>query len=221
MESLFTMVEAMMRQFLFIEVVKKDLKSELKLKSIFSLSLIFATAVSFLLSSSGIKEPSVIFLIVLFTSLLSLSFIYLKEIDSGTIEALKLSPLTAQEIQAAKQISSIIINFLILSVVYPICFALFEVNGDFFLGYLSFILASSSIAVCVTSLSPLLSNSRARDLLLPVMIFPVIYPVLNSSVSAVENALNGVISYYSFQFVLFYSLALFVLSLLLADYLLP
>lgn len=121
----------MRRRLLFIEVTKKDLKSELRLKSILSLSLIFAITVSFLLSSV-VKEYSTIFLIILFTSLISLPLVYLKEFDFGTIEALKCSPLTNQEVQAAKNFSSIIINLIILSIIYPICFALFDVKGNFF-----------------------------------------------------------------------------------------
>lgn len=121
----------MRKQFLFIEVTKKDIRSELRLKSILSLSLIFSITVSFLLSSA-VKEYSVIFLIILFTSLISLPLVYLKEFDFGTVEALKCSPLTSQEVQAAKHFSSILINLIILSVIYPICFALFDIEGNFF-----------------------------------------------------------------------------------------
>jgi len=205
----------------FLELTKKDLRLELKNKSNISLMLLFSLTAAFLFSAS-IMEPGRIFspllLIIFFlTGMLGYSASFLKEYDSGTIEGLKASPLTPQEIIAGKMIFNLFLMLTIQAFVFPICYALFDVEGNFALAFTAFAICNAALSVTITSLSPLLSHSRAREMLLPVMLFPVIFPLINSTVIIVNAALEGFLDFERILFVAAYSGIISSLSMTTAD----
>ena len=205
----------------FLELAKKDLRLELKNKSNISLMLLFSLTAAFLFSAT-ITEPSRVFspllLIIFFlTGMLGYSVSFLKEYDSGTIEGLKASPLAPQEIVAGKMIFNLCLMLAIQTFIFPICYALFDVEGNFVLAFIVFAMCNAALSVTITSLSPLLAHSRAREMLLPVMLFPVIFPLINSTVVAVNAALEGILDLERLLFVVAYSGIISSLSMITAD----
>jgi len=134
-----------------------------------------------------------------------------------TIEGLKASPLTPQQIIAGKIVFNIILMFTVQSIIFPICFALFDVSGDFGLSFIVFTACNISIAVVITVLSPLLSQSRSREMLLPVVLFPIVFPLISSTVSLVNLALLGSIETSQILFVFSYTGIIASISMLTAD----
>jgi len=205
----------------FLELAKKDLRLELKNKSNTSLMLLFSLTAAFLFSAS-ITDPGKIFspllLIIFFlTGMLGYSASFLKEYDSGTIEGLKASPLTPQEIIGGKMVFNLFLMLAIQIFIFPICYALFDVEGNFALAFIVFAMCNAALSVTITSLSLLLAHSRAREMLLPVMLFPVIFPLINSTVVAVNAALEGILDLERILFVVAYSGIILSLSMITAD----
>ncbi|WP_456329111.1 heme exporter protein CcmB [Archaeoglobus sp.] len=205
----------------FLELAKKDLRLELKNKSNISLMLLFSLTAAFLFNAS-ITEPGRIFspllLIIFFlTGMLGYSASFLREYDSGTIEGLKASPLTPQEIIAGKMVFNLFLMLAVQTFIFPICYALFDVEGNFALAFTAFAICNGALSVTITSLSPLLSHSRAREMLLPVMLFPVIFPLINSTVMIVNAALEGFIDFERILFVVAYTGIISSLSMITAD----
>lgn len=205
-----------------VEVAKKDLNLELKNKTSISYMLLFAITSIFLFSIAGVKGESFIpalMLVLFFTNMLGLSMSFLREVDLETIEGLRASTLTIQQIILGKTIFNLILALVIFLVIYPLAYALFEVNGDFYLGFFAFLTVNFAVSIVVSSLSPLLAYSRARELLFPVMLFPILFPAMLVGVQFVTSALNGLIDHIKFYFIIFYVLALLFLSNLLAEHL--
>ncbi|WP_456468631.1 heme exporter protein CcmB [Archaeoglobus sp.] len=204
-----------------LELAKKDLKSEVRTKSSLSLMLLFSLTAAFLFSAA-ISNPKEIFsplllLIFLLTGILGYSTSFLKEFDSETIEGLKASPLTPQQIVAGKMLFNIALMFTVQVIIFPICYALFDVSGSFIHSFLVFAACNLSIALTITALSPLLSHSKSREMLLPVMLFPVIFPLISSTVSLVNLALTGSTDYYQLLFVAAYTGIILSISMLTAE----
>jgi heme exporter protein B len=186
--------------------------------------LLFSLTSAFLFSASIphtiLKDlfAPLLLLIFLFVGVLGYSISFLKEFDSETIEGLKSSPLKPQDIIAGKIIFNLILMLAVQSVVVPICFALFDVSGNFILAFLVFSVCNASLAVSISAIAPLVSHSKARELLMPVMLFPLVYPIISSTISAVNSALLGVVEFGAVAFVAAYTGIIISVAMLVADY---
>ncbi|WP_202318962.1 heme exporter protein CcmB [Archaeoglobus neptunius] len=204
-----------------IEITKKDLRIEFRTKSSLSLMLLFSLTAAFLFSAA-IPDPEKLFspllLIIFFlTGILGYSTSLLKEVDTETIEGLKASPITPQQIMIGKMVFNLIIMFIVQIFIFPICYALFDVSGNFLLAFLVFVICNSALAITITALSPLLSHSRSREILLPVLVFPVIFPIISLTVSLTDLALSGEIDIYRLLFMVSFTGLIFSLSMLTVD----
>ncbi len=199
----------------------KDIKLELRTKASTTLILLFSLASSFLLSATIPQSDDLfaplLLLIFLLAGILGYSSSFLREFDFETIEGLKASPATPQQIVLGKMLFNVFLILFIQIFVFPVCYALFDISGNFILAFLSFALCNSSIAITITALSPLLSHSRSREMLLTVLLFPIIFPLLTKTVSSVNSALAGNIDVSGLIFVIAYSAMILSLSLLTAD----
>ncbi len=206
----------------FLEVTKKDLKAEIRSKSVLSLMLLFSLTSAFLFSAATLRGREVfaplLFVVFIFTGVLGYSISFLKEFDSETIEGLKASPLTPQEIIVGKMLFSLFLMFMVQFVVFPVCFALFNIQGNFLLSFTVFTICNSSLAIVITALAPLSSQSRARELLLPTLLFPIVFPIISSTIKAVNAAISGSIAFDSIVFILAYTGIIISLSMLTSEY---
>ncbi|MEM2726946.1 MAG: heme exporter protein CcmB [Archaeoglobaceae archaeon] len=209
--------------YLVAEVVKKDLKVEARSKTSLNQMIIFALTVAFLFSLSIDAErffSQIIILIILFTSIAGSSISFLREFDLETIEGLKASPLNSSHIMTAKMLSNLIFVLILSFFVYPICYALFNLDGNFLLTFGALLIAIMPISGAIALLAPLSANSKGREMILLAMIFPVIFPVLMPATKFIALAYSGVFDLMSFLFIISYTGIIYSLSLLLSDYLL-
>lgn len=207
---------------MFLEVTKKDIKAELRGKTILCLMLLFSLTSAALFSLS-LPNPSeffapLILLIFIFSGMLGYSMAFLKEFDLGTIEGLKSSPLSPQQIVIGKILFNLLLMLMVQLIATPICFGLFDVSGDFVTTFLVLTVCNSSLAITISAASPLAAHSRGRELLLPVMMFPLLFPVISTSISALNYALVGIVNLTSIAFLIAYSGIVLSVLILVADY---
>lgn len=208
--------------FILLEVIKKDLKIEMRSKASLNQMVIFAITAAFLFSLSIDVEkffPQIILLIVLFTSIGGSASI-LREFDHETIEGLKASPLSSSQIMFAKLISNLLIVLILSTLIYPICYALFNLQGDFWLTYISLLVAIMPISAVITLLAPLLASSKGREMLLLAIAFPVIFPVLMPAAKSITLAYSGAFDLTGNLFMISYAGLIYSLSILLSDHVL-
>jgi heme exporter protein B len=113
------------------------------------------------------------------------------EKDRGCLDGLLLAPVDRSAIYFGKAIGNLVFMLLVEVVVLPVYSILYNQNL-LRPGLLLVILLGSIGYVAVgTLLSSMAVQSRARDMLLPILLFPLVVPVLIAAVKASGNFLEG------------------------------
>jgi heme exporter protein B len=113
------------------------------------------------------------------------------EKDRGCMDGLLLAPVDRSAIYFGKTLGNLVFMFIVEAIVLPVYSILYNTNL-FDPGLLLVILLGSIGYVVVgTLLSAMAVQTRTRDVLLPILLFPVIIPVLIASVKASSGFLQG------------------------------
>jgi heme exporter protein B len=135
----------------------------------------------------------VLWITFIFTGMLGLSRSFIAEKDKNCLEGLMLCPVSRNTIYIGKLISNLILIF-IIEIISLFIFSLFF-NYDLFdkIGLLIpiFILGTSGFVIVGALLSAISMNTRNREVLLPLLLFPILIPVLISAVVATAQVLTG------------------------------
>lgn len=182
-----------------LAIVGKDIAAELRTKemlsamSVFSLLVIFIFNFAFDLRADNANTlaPGVLWVAIAFAGMLGLGRSFITERDRGSLEGLLLAPVDRSAIYLGKLLG----NILFISVVEVGILPLFIV---FFNQPLSvvpalvgvIILGTIGFAGVGTLFSAMVIHTRARDVLLPIMLFPVVVPVLLSAVRITAGILD-------------------------------
>ncbi len=223
----------------FIEIAKKDLKQEFRTKQMLNSMVIFALLVIVIFSfafgnesSIFIKDinekvvdllaPGMLWIAFTFAGMLGLSRSFAGEKEEGCLEGLKLCPVERAEIYNGKVISNAVLMFLMEITTIPIFVVLFNYDLKNIPGLtLVIILGTFGFIFVGTLLSALTVNTRTREILLPVILFPVLIPVILSAVTATGTLLStGDISEISgeLQILAIYDIIFFVTAQLVFEY---
>ena len=134
-----------------------------------------------------------LWLAILFAGVLAFNRSYQVELDGGALEALLLYPGSRWAIFAGKFIANLIFVTLMLVIVVAVGIVLFSVtvppSWPSIVGVL--MLGVIGIVALGTFYSAMSSRSRAREVLLPLLLYPMLIPVLLASLSATKAPLFG------------------------------
>ncbi|WP_456369667.1 heme exporter protein CcmB [Geoglobus sp.] len=177
----------------FIEIARKDLKIEFRTKNTINFLFLFAL-LSIMLFSATIEnpEPALLWVVFIFAGMLGYSRAFLREVETGTLDALRVSPVSPASILFGKILFNAVIMLILEIIIIPVFMAVFEMYPEnltmamvsITAGNLAFVIVSSSLSVLVI-------KSRARELLLPILMFPVVFPVILSTVQAFSMSISG------------------------------
>jgi heme exporter protein B len=113
------------------------------------------------------------------------------EKDRGCLDGLLLAPVDRSAIYFGKMIGNLVFMLLVEAIVMPIYSILYNINL-FKPGLVLVVLLGSLGYVAVgTLLSSMAVQTRTRDVLLPILLFPVVIPVFIASVKASAGFLQG------------------------------
>jgi heme exporter protein B len=113
------------------------------------------------------------------------------EKDRGCMDGLLLAPVDRSVIYFGKAISNLIFMLVVEAIVLPVYSLLYDINL-FRIDLLGVILLGSiGYAAVGTLLSTMSAQTRTREVLLPILLFPVAMPVLLASVKASGGLLTG------------------------------
>lgn len=180
-------------------IVWKDLAAELRSRELISAMLVFAILVilifNFALELDVTVRSSitagVLWVTFAFAGTLGLNRSMSMEKDRGCLDGLLLAPVDRSAIYFGKAIGNLVFMLLVEVVVLPVYSILYNQNL-LRPGLLLVILLGSIGYVAVgTLLSSMAVQSRARDMLLPILLFPLVVPVLIAAVKASGNFLEG------------------------------
>lgn len=177
----------------------KDILTEYRTKEIIISVLVFALLVLVIFSfafdaGTDISEtvaPGILWVALTFGGIIGLNRIFAVEKESSRIEGLMLCPVDRAVIYWGKLAGSFTFMLAIAFIITPVFLALF--NLPVFLPRLALviILATLGFAAVGTLFSALAANTRARDIMLPILFLPVVVPVIIAAVKATGPVLAG------------------------------
>ena len=173
-------------------IIWKDLAAELRSRELISAMLVFALLVILIFNFAielqpdlrSTITPGVLWATFAFSGTLGLNRSMAVEKDRGCLDGLLLAPVDRSAIYFGKAMSNLAFMLIVEVVVLPVYSVLYNTNV-FYPGFLTVIFLGSLGYVAVgTLLSSMAVQTRTRDVLLPVLLFPVIVPVLLAAVKA-------------------------------------
>src|SRR5690348_9454128 len=172
-------------------ILWKDIRCELRSKQtwismgLFALLVlvIFNFAFDLRVDNKAAIAPGALWVAFVFASLLGLGRTIASEQEKGSMDRLMLCPVNRKAIYLAKLLGNMLFIGVVEIVALPIFAALFDV--PLFGALLPIVLLGTlGIAAIGTLFSAMAAATQARELLLPVLVFPLIVPVVISAVRA-------------------------------------
>ena len=180
-------------------IIRKDLSSELRSRELLSAMLVFSLLVILIFNFTLDLDPltrrdvtaGVLWSTFAFAGTLGLNRSMAVEKDRGSLDGLLLAPIDRSAIFFGKSISNLAFMLIVEAIVLPVYAVLYNENL-FQPGLLLVIfLGSVGYASVGTLLASMAIHARTRDVLLPILLFPVILPVLLAAVKASNGFLAG------------------------------
>jgi heme exporter protein B len=180
-------------------IVRKDLAAEWRSRELFTSMLIFSLLVILIFNFALELDPKtrtnvtagVLWVTFTFAGTLGLNRSMAVEKDRGCMDGLLLAPVDRSAIYFGKAISNLVFMLVVEAIVLPVYSILYNANL-FQPGLLVVILLGSVGYVAVgTLLSAMAVQTRTRDVLLPILLFPLVVPVVIAAVKASGGILQG------------------------------
>jgi heme exporter protein B len=180
-------------------IIWKDLAAELRSRELVSAMLTFAILVILIFNfaleldaqTRATVTSGVLWVTFVFAGTLGLNRTMAVEKDRGCLDGLLLAPVDRTAIYFGKTTANLAFILLMAAIILPLYSLLYNINL-FQPGFLLVILLGSIGYTSVgTLLATMAVQARTRDMLLPVMLFPVAIPVLVAAVKASSGYLQG------------------------------
>jgi heme exporter protein B len=178
-------------------VLKKDLAIELRTREIVTTAGYFAALVAILASVSFYSgpdttvrvAPGAMWLAIAFSSILALGRTWQRERDESALTGLLVAPIPRASIFLGKAAGVFAFVTLVECIVVPVVALLFHVELPDVIGALSLtiVLGTIGVAAAGTLFGAMTVRTRARDLVLATVLFPLLSPTLMSGVAATRE----------------------------------
>ena len=182
-------------------LVRKDLLLEWRTRAranaliFFALStlLLFSFALgpdtTFLRRAAG----GTLWLALLLSSVLALGESFRVEQENAALDGLRLAPADARALFLAKALANTALLFLVGVVILPVLAALASVSVPLGVARLAGVLALGCLAISApgTVYAAIASQARSRDVLLPLLLFPLLIPAVVAAAKATSLVFEG------------------------------
>ena len=182
-----------------LALAAKDLRAELRAREISSLVLVFALLVMVIFNFTlDLQRPelkpvatAMLWVAVTLAAVLGLGHVFAREGDQGSMDGLLLCPVERPAIYLGKFLATLALTLAMEVAVLPV-FTIFTNQGGFQPGVVAALALGTVGFVAVGTLfAAISSNARVRELMLPILLFPVVTPVLIAGGEATQRALAG------------------------------
>ena len=181
-----------------LAIVWKDILSEVRTReiatSLVAFALLVIVVVSFALEPGELTSPiaaGILWVAFTFAGVLGLSRSFVMEKDKGCLQGLMLCPVDRSLIYLGKMLSIVVFMLVVEAIILPVFVILLD--QPLFPPQLAVIalLATIGFAAVGTLFSALAVNTRARDVMLPLLFLPVASPVIIAAIKSSGLALSG------------------------------
>jgi heme exporter protein B len=152
--------------------------------------VIFNFAFDLRVENVAAVAPGVLWVTVTFAGVLSLGRSFARERDRRTLDGLLLAPIDRSALYLAKVVANIVSMLVVQVVAVPAFLGLFNVRADLGLLFLSLLLGTIGLAGVGTLFAAIAAHTRAREVLLPLLLFPIQVPVILATVKSTGAAIR-------------------------------
>jgi heme exporter protein B len=183
-----------MRDFVRVAllVVRKDLTVEVRSFEVLATTLFFAVTVVLIFAFGLVKEgvalddvaAAILWIALSFSGTLALGRTFERERQADTLRALLLAPADRPAIYAGKLVGILLLLAIVEAVLVPLVGLFFQAPIRAAAGWLAALLAAGTLgfAAVGTLFAAMLVRARSRDVLLPVLLYPMTVPVMIAGV---------------------------------------
>ncbi len=181
------------------QILRKDIQVEWRGKQGVPVMLVFALLVVFLFNFALQLSPDLqaslaaglLWVSLTFASTLGLNRSVSLEQENRALDGLLLAPVDRSAIFFGKWLSNFLFTFLVALVLLPV-FSLFYQQNMLYPGLIGVILLGLGAYTSLGTLLAALSiQTRTRDVLLPILLYPLALPILIAAVEASRGMLTG------------------------------
>ena len=178
-------------------VLAKDLRVELRTLQSVPAMILFSTTIYVIFRFGldrtrldGALAAGVLVVTILFAALLAINRLFVAEREQGGFEAIRLAPVDGTALFFAKA-AALVVYLLILELFALPVFWLFFLGSGSGLVPMIPVLLLLNVAFAVTGalISPMATNSRARDLIGPLILLPLLVPPMIAASGAGQDLL--------------------------------
>jgi heme exporter protein B len=210
-------------------VFQKDFHSEIRTRyAINSLAMFIIVAISVILFAVGQEKISegltggLFWVVIFFTAMSGLARAFVSEEERGTSLTLQLTA-SPSTVFSGKLIFNVVLVFCMNTVIALLYAALFEsfILQNFLLFFLSFVFGNIGLAISSTIIAAIIAKAGAKGTLYPVLSFPILLPLILSSVQLTLFALDGTTieqAKFELAIVVSYDVVMLTVSYLLFDF---
>ncbi len=184
-----------------LEIARKDALAEFRGRHATVSTLFFAAVVLLLFGFAlgpdsarlAAAAPGLLWLAVMFAGILAVNRLHLLETDDGALEQLALYPVPRRAIYAGKALAGfaamLLLGLLVLGAV-GVLFAV-DIAAAWLPLLTTVVLGALGVAAVGTFYAGVTVRLRAREVMLPLLMLPVLAPLLLGAVKATSAALAG------------------------------
>ena len=209
-----------------LSIFKKDLLQEWRSKAVTVATVFFASIVlmvlAFALGSNDtvlkIAAPGVLWVALAFAGIISAAQSYQNELEENALEQLLLYPIARSSIFLGKLLANWFYMSLLGFILVPVTSILFKapLGANWWLILVVVLLGTLGFSIIASFYAALTANLRARESLLPVLMFPIVIPILQAAVKASRELMtdnNPAIVFDWLQLLIGFDLIYFVVTL--------
>jgi heme exporter protein B len=182
-----------------LTIMCKDIITELRTREVIFSVLVFALLVIVVFnfafgadrSTMEVVAPGVLWVAFAFSGVLALNRTFIPEKENGCLEGILSSPISREAIYLGKMLAAFLFMLAVEAITLPVFAILFDLPVLSFPIILTTVLATLGFVAVGTLFSALAVNTRAREMILPILFLPVVVPVIISAVKASALALAG------------------------------
>ena len=211
-------------------IVWKDLAAELRNKEIVSALVVFSLLVILIFNfalelDKAVREnvaAGVLWVTFVFSATLGLNRTFAPEKDRGSLDGLLLAPIDRSALYFGKLLSTFVFILIVEIIVIPLFSVLYNISLFSPPLLLVVLLGTLGYAMVGTLLAAMAVHTRAREVMLPILLFPVAVPVVMASVRASASILAGAEWGHiagAFNLVVVYDTIMLAIAIMTFDYL--
>jgi len=182
-----------------LAIMRKDIIAELRTREVIFSVLVFALLVIVVFNfafgtdrpTMEVVAPGVLWVAFAFSGVLALNRTFIPEKENGCLEGILSSPVSREAIYLGKMLAALIFMLAVEAITLPVFALLFDLPVLSFPVILTTVLTTIGFVTVGTLFSALAVNTRAREMILPILFLPVTVPVIISAVKASTLAMAG------------------------------